>query len=122
MKKKLFFAAAALTAASALSAAPATLQAVRVEGKLNIDGKLSEKAWAKAATVNKFYVNGLKKPAYPTTAKLLYDDNAVYIGFDCPTPPGGTIKATAKKRSDRVYYDDCVEVMIAPRLFTSMWK
>ena len=114
MKKKLFFAAAALTAASALSAAPATLQAVRVEGKINVDGKLSEKAWAKATTVNKFYVNGLKKPAYPTTAKLLYDDNAVYIGFDCPTPPGGTIKATAKKRSDRVYYDDCVEVMIDP--------
>ena len=114
MKKKLFFAAAALTAVSALSAAADTLQAVRVDGKINIDGKLSEKAWAKATVINKFYVNGLKKPAYPATAKLLYDDSAVYIGFDCPTPPGGTIKADAKKRTDRVYYDDCVEVMIDP--------
>ena len=114
MNKNLALLTAALTASSALSAAPLALNAVRTAEKLNIDGKLTEKAWANAAVVNKFYVNGFKTEAYPTVAKLLYDNDAVYIGFDCPTPPGGTIRATAKKRTDRVYHDDCVEVMIDP--------
>ena len=64
--------------------------------------------------VDKFYVNGFKTQAYPTTARLLYDDEALYIGFDCPTPPGGSIVARETKRDGRVYSDDCVEVMIDP--------
>ena len=114
MNKNFVLLTAALTTSTVLAAAPAALQAVRVSDKINIDGKLTEKAWSKAAVVNKFYVSGFKTAAYPTVAKLLYDNDAVYIGFDCPTPPGGTIKADAKKRTDRVYRDDCVEVMIDP--------
>lgn len=97
-------------AAGAESAFPA----VRADGPIKLDGKLDDPAWEKALAFNQFYVQGSGEPGFPTEAKLLYDDDALYIGFRCPTPPGGSVTARETKRDGKVYSDDCVEIMIDP--------
>ena len=114
MIKKISSVMLAAVAGSALYAAGGSLQAVRASKPIKVDGILIEADWKKAMTVDKFYINGLKTPGYKTVAKMLYDDEALYFGFDCPTPPGGSIKANVRERDGHVYRDDCVEIMIDP--------
>src|SRR6185369_17206988 len=48
-----------------------------------IDGDLSDPAWADAAPVELMGSLDGRKPSYRTTARLLYDDQNLYVSFDC---------------------------------------
>lgn len=59
------------------------LLAHKVNGYINIDGKLEENAWSSADLAKDFHIyepfNGLKA-SQPTEAMVLYDDIAIYVG------------------------------------------
>ncbi|HEY2512043.1 MAG TPA: DUF5916 domain-containing protein, partial [Polyangiaceae bacterium] len=91
----LFAALAALAApaaASASAAAPSPaphLAAVRVATPPVIDGRLDDAVWAQARATSAFtqkYPNDGAPPTDPTTLRVLYDDEAIYVAFDCPQP------------------------------------
>ncbi len=114
MYGKSWFLMLALAGTALAAEADRSFQAVRADGPIGLDGKLDEPVWRKALAFDQFYIQGTGEPGFPTEAKLLYDDDALYIGFRCPTPPGGAVTARETKRDGKVYSDDCVEIMIDP--------
>lgn len=62
---------------------PRTYVCYRPDGKLKIDGKLNETSWKKAAPTAPFVDisgEGFPTPKYETTAKMLWDDEYLYVG------------------------------------------
>lgn len=84
----------------------------RAAGKIVIDGKLDDKAWAGANTVEFLfpwdYQTGAKQK---TAARLLWDDEYLYVGYACDD---ADIVAHFDRRDDPTYRDDAVEIFINP--------
>jgi hypothetical protein len=82
------------------------------KGKIEVDGKLSEKAWAGAAPITLMFPwedqTGVKQR---TTVRLLSDADYLYVGYECEDVD---ITATHENRDDPTYKDDCVEIFIRP--------
>ncbi|MBM3734835.1 MAG: hypothetical protein FJW39_03540 [Acidobacteria bacterium] len=101
-----------------LLAAPAAAQTLprydihRAAGKITVDGKLDEPAWSQAPAAGNFHFNwwtsGDKEP---TTAKILWDDGNLYVGYHCQDRH---IAAEVTERHGPVSLDDSVEVFISP--------
>jgi len=65
---------------------PIKIQAHKAEGKIIIDGKLDEKDWELAQSIEEFtQVEPFQgqKPHYKTRVKILYDSENLYIGAYC---------------------------------------
>jgi hypothetical protein len=78
--------AAPAGAAAAAAGTPPHLRAAKVARAPVIDGVLDEEAWARAPIGGSFTQKLPKDgdPASdPTTVRVLYDDDALYVGFDC---------------------------------------
>ena len=61
---------------------PRSYVCYRVDGKLKIDGKLDEVSWQKAKSTAPFVDisgEGFPTPKYETTAKMLWDDEYLYV-------------------------------------------
>jgi hypothetical protein len=77
---------------------------------MKVDGVLNDAAWQKASPVGSFYVNQDGSPApYQTEAKILYDDNFLYIAFRSADE---NIWSTMKKRDQHLWDEEVVEVFI----------
>jgi len=76
-----------------------------------IDGDLSDTAWLYAETINDFRQFNLSKPTYATQAKMLWDDENLYIAFKCQDED---IWATMKGRDEPLWEEEVVEVYIDP--------
>lgn len=93
---------------------PRTYVCYRVDGSLDIDGKLDEASWTKAASTEAFEDisgEGFPTPIYETTAKMLWDDEYLYVGAVLTEPD---IKALLTQRDTIIYYDHDFEVFIDP--------
>ncbi len=94
-----------------------TIQAVKINQSEapTIDGKLNDSCWQKAAKVSDFIqfepVQGAK-PKEPTTAYLLYDEERLYIGFECIKQDPKKIVGNQTKRDSPFFHDDYVEVFL----------
>lgn len=61
------------------------LDPLRIDGPIRMNGKLDDPQWKKApATTNFMKTNADDVSAFGTEVRVLYDDLAVYVGFDCP--------------------------------------
>jgi len=80
--------------------------------EVSVDGRMAETAWAKAETLSieryPWYDAGRKQP---TTVRLLYDDRALYLQFQCDDIHSS---AKATELNGPVYLDSCVEMFAAP--------
>ena len=93
---------------------PRTYVAYRTEGALKIDGKLDESSWQKAKDTEEFEDisgKGFDAPKYKTTAKMLWDDDFLYVGAILEEP---NITAKLTQRDTIIYYDNDFEVFIDP--------
>jgi hypothetical protein len=83
-----------------------------VRDKFTVDGKLSEKAWQRAQSIELLFPwetqTGAKQR---TTVKLLRDQTYLYVGYECSDTD---LTAQFLNRDDPVYKDDCVEIFIKP--------
>jgi hypothetical protein len=62
------------------------LSATRVSDPPLLDGKLDDPAWSAAVATDAFtqkFPDEGKAPSERTTLRIVYDDEAVYVGFDC---------------------------------------
>jgi len=122
---------AAVVLAAALAAAPAcrdptagpgwlsgtrpplpTYRARRARGPIAVDGRLDEQAWAGAPRVDLVETLAGRAPRYATRARLLWDDEALYVAFECRDDevwvrPG-------RKDDDAIWEDEVVEVFLDP--------
>lgn len=93
---------------------PRSYVCYRTLGNLKIDGKLNESSWQKAASTDEFEDisgEGFAKPKHSTTAKMLWDDNYLYVGATMQEPD---IKALLTKRDTIIWHDNDFEVFINP--------
>jgi putative heme-binding domain-containing protein len=101
-----------LLAAQALGQSPVEYRIHRAPSPVTIDAKLDEPAWRFAPPASEFIFNwhteGEKEP---TEAKLLWDDDNLYVSFRCTDKH---ISAFETKRHGPVSKDDCVEIFISP--------
>jgi len=77
-----------------------------------IDGRLDEPAWTAAPAVTlQFLWESQTGAKQMTRARLLWDAQALYIGFDADD---ADITAQFERRDDPTYRDDAVEIFINP--------
>jgi Domain of unknown function (DUF5916) len=95
---------------------PPRLRAVRVKTPPVLDGKLDDPSWALAAPSGAFtqkIPDDGAAPSDPTTVRVLYDDEAVYVGFDCPQTHTPIVEWLTRR--DRIVEVDSVTVDLGPR-------
>lgn len=85
-------------------------------GAVKIDGILEEDAWRSAPFVTPFKtLNDKTDPVEETRVKVLYDNDAWYIGIEAMTEHAWSkLVADVKTRDGEVWKDDCVEIFLVP--------
>ncbi|HOU52709.1 MAG TPA: carbohydrate-binding family 9-like protein [Myxococcota bacterium] len=93
--------------------APAVLQVLPAAGAIAVDGRLDEEAWTRAIPVKLQAAGGGPAPAGQGTAvKALWDDQALYLAFDCQDDQ---ISSPYRDRDDELWNGDVVEVYLDPK-------
>jgi len=85
----------------------------RAPACMKIDGVMSDKEWGKAPVAGGFtecFQAGYA-PVYSTTAKMLWDDEYLYLAFDCEDKD---VLNKYTKFDDPVFAEDAVEIFIDP--------
>ncbi len=80
-----------------------------------LDGNLNKSFWQDAEWITDFHdIEGdsLPRPLKPTRVKLLWDDEALYVGAELTDD---TIWATVMNRDELIYIDNDFEVFLAPQ-------
>ena len=88
--------------------------AYRTSGAIAIDGNLDEPSWQRADWTAAFVdIEGQRKPLprYATRAKMLWDDEFLYIAADLEEPH---VWATYDRRDVTIYHENDFEVFIDP--------
>ena len=83
-----------------------------------IDGKLNDAAWSTAQVISDFfaYQSGGAPPAAKTTARIMWDERFLYVGFemaDADIRPASAI-ANETGRDSQVYLGDVIELFVRP--------
>ena len=114
MTMKICFLAAMALSMLAFSATP--YQATPLNGKINIDGKLDEEAWANAKCYNDFrsiastHPNLTAKPEF----RVLQDKDNVYFGVTINDGNISQLRAKQKEYTSNPWLDDVIEIFISP--------
>jgi hypothetical protein len=101
----------------AQQSAPSSLVALEIDGGVRIDGVLDEEAWERAQKVSNFTQRELDvgEPATERTqVAVLFDDDALYVGFWGFDSDANGIRATQMARDFSWTSDDNFEVILDP--------
>lgn len=78
-----------------------------------LDGKLDDHCWQDAGVAANFVdIRDGEPAALATTARLLVDDKALYVGFDCPEPRMEAVEAKETQHDGTVWLEDEVELFV----------
>ena len=108
-------AGASARAARAASAAPRSMQAARRDGPIHLDGRLDEPAWAAAPASSNFtqsYPQPGAEAEDPTEVRIVYDDDAIYVGVRMFDRDAAGIAAPLARRDASGIYSDWLHVVI----------
>jgi hypothetical protein len=103
-----------LVAVYAPAQAPLAYDCHRTATPIRIDGKLDDLAWQKANWTSDFVdIEGAAKPTprFRTRAKMLWDDNYLYIAAELHEP---NVTGTLTKHDSVIFKDNDFEVFIKP--------
>lgn len=93
---------------------PKSYDCYKTKTPIKIDGKLDDPAWKKAKWTDDFVdIEGSSKPKprLRTRAKMLWDDQYLYIGAELEEPD---VKATLTQHDSVIFHDNDFEVFIKP--------
>ena len=91
------------------------IAAVETDSPPKIDGKLDDPCWQKAAQTGdfiQFEPNSGEPAGHKTKVYLLYDQNRLYVGFECFKGDMNVLAANSVQRDSFFFSDDHVEVLI----------
>ncbi len=100
---------------SARATATRSVRAARVAGSIEIDGRLDEAAWVAAEAAANFtqsYPNAGAPPTERTEARVLYSDDAIYVGVRMFDSRPDSIAAQLARRDASGIYSDWVHVAL----------
>lgn len=112
--------AGAQTPARDFSTYQPVAEAVRIEVSEapKIDGRLDDAAWAKAKLISEFYQhdpNMGAPPSFKTEARILFDQDTIYVAFRAYDPEPAKIMRTVMNRDGDVSKDDVVRIYFDPQ-------
>lgn len=92
---------------------PARALCYRAASPIAVDGKLDEAAWKSVAPLGPFscFLTKRGAPAYATTAKVLWDDANLYVGFEADDPD---VWSTITARDGPLWEGEVCEAYIDP--------
>jgi cellulose/xylan binding protein with CBM9 domain len=93
---------------------PKSYDCYRADSPLNIDGMLNDPAWRTAPWTTDFVdIEGSAKPTprFRTRAKILWDDDYLYIGAELEEPD---VKATLIEHDSVIFHNNDFEVFLKP--------
>lgn len=92
----------------------------RTAGPLRIDGVIDEQDWNGAAVFRGQYrFDEQRRDGNSTiTWRLLWNEDYLYVAFECDDPD---LQAPPVERDKEVFFHDCVEVFVLPRLDTGVY-
>jgi hypothetical protein len=77
-----------------------------------MDGKLDDESWKKAEWTSHFIdIEGIQKPFFDTKAKMLWDEQYFYFGFELEETH---LWASLTQRDTTIYFDNDIEIFIDP--------
>lgn len=82
---------------------------MKVEESLTLDGSLDKIFWEKANEVKLVDTVAGSVPLQSTTAKMLYDEHYLYVGFSCVDDE---IHAELTEYNDLIYDEEVVEIFL----------
>jgi len=92
-------------------------RAQRTTGTIHIDGRLDEPDWAQAPAIGPLTqrepVEG-RDATEPTDVRILFDEQAIYVGIVCAESHPGGIVSTQLTRDANLDVDDLVTVVLDP--------
>jgi hypothetical protein len=91
------------------------MRAARAPSPIHVDGKLDEPAWSQVPPVTDFmqsYPDAGAKPTQRTEARILYDNDALYIGVRMYDAHPDSIAAQLARRDASGIYSDWLHVVI----------
>ena len=96
----------------------------RLNGPVEIDGRLTEPVWKNAAVIYSFIQNdGTKEETERTELRLFYDADYLYLGWICTD---SDIQGTMTQRDSNLWEEEVVECFLAPqeptRYFELEWN
>ena len=109
----LIFASLALPAWCQLKKAEAlpTIACARIDRDITLTGKLDDPLWQQAKAVTLLGAYDSAKPRFKTTARMLYNDRYLYVGYTCEDT---YIWGTYTQQDDPLYMEEVVEIFISP--------
>jgi hypothetical protein len=112
--KKLALTAILLAAFGCAQQAPhvplSTYTCYRTIDKITLDGALTEESWQKAPIIeNMARPDGKEMSTLRTSARMVWDDEMLYIAFECEDPD---LYATITEKDGPLYTQDVVEVFV----------
>ena len=90
---------------------PAPQSVTALVGKITIDGKLNELSWKRARESRIQFLHWEKAKSTAATARLLWDQEFLYVGFSVPDT---NIIAPKMQRDSEVWRFDCIELFLMP--------
>jgi hypothetical protein len=92
---------------------PARALCYRATSPITVDGKLDEAAWSNVAPLGKFscFMTRRGAPTYGTRAKVLWDDQNLYVGFQADDPD---VWSTITQRDGNLWEGEVCEVYVDP--------
>ncbi len=91
-----------------------SLNALKIDRPPVMDGTLNDPVWKKAQAADKWMsING-DKPYVKSKAYVLYDDENIYVGYECFDAKNYNPDQKFKHHDGQVYRDDSVELFIVP--------
>jgi hypothetical protein len=78
---------------------------------IQVDGKLDDPAWKAASPIDLCRTQDGTKPRFATTARMLWDEDYLYIGYACEDQE---IWATMSERDAHLWEEEVVEIFINP--------
>lgn len=81
----------------------------RTSGSIVIDGRLDEPSWQAAEPIALVRTDTGGLPKFPTTARMLWDEQFLYVGFHCLDPD---VWGTITEHDGPMYEEEVVEVFI----------
>lgn len=96
-------------------AAESALSVPRLNDAITVDGTDLDPAWKTAASINLGYLLGKdNSPKSNTTVRLLFNEDALYLFFNCQEPNPEKIVARSTEHDGKLWLDDCVEIYLSP--------
>jgi hypothetical protein len=93
---------------------PLSYLCLRATTPIVIDGDLRDEAWRRAPWSSDFVDivgDGAPKPRFRTRVKMLWDDNALYVGAELQEPQ---LQATLTQHDSVIFQDNDFEVFLDP--------